>query len=75
MLGIARKAASTLLVSAVLAAGLGATALAAPPDKDHKVTICHLAAKKYVKISIAKSALPAHLAHGDIETDEYGDCP
>ena len=35
-------------------------------DKDHKVVICHKADDvTYIKIEIAKSALDAHLAHGD----------
>jgi formylglycine-generating enzyme required for sulfatase activity len=34
--------------------------------KTHKVDVCHAAGNgAYVKISIARSALPAHLAHGD----------
>jgi hypothetical protein len=37
-----------------------------PPVEGHKVTICHKPNKKGGNtITIAKSALPAHLAHGD----------
>lgn len=38
-----------------------------PPTEGHKVTICHKPQKKKGgnTITIAKSALPAHLAHGD----------
>lgn len=47
--------------------------LAAPPQG--KTTLCHAAAHKYVQISVANNALPAHMGHGDVLPDEYGDCP
>lgn len=40
-----------------------------------KTTICHFASHKYVEITVNDHALPAHMAHGDVLTDEYGDCP
>jgi hypothetical protein len=40
-----------------------------------KTTICHAASAKFVEISVNDHALPAHMAHGDILTDDYGDCP
>ena len=40
-----------------------------------KVDVCHWANHKYVEISVSANALPAHLGHGDVLTDEYGDCP
>ena len=40
-----------------------------------KTTVCHAAAKKFVEIKISNNALPAHMAHGDVLPDEYGDCP
>jgi len=40
-----------------------------------KTTICHHASHKYVEITVNDHALPAHMAHGDVLTDEYGDCP
>jgi hypothetical protein len=40
-----------------------------------KTTICHAAANKFVEITVNDHALPAHMGHGDILTDEYGDCP
>ena len=46
--------------------------LAAPADK---VTVCHFANHKYVEITISRNALPAHLGHGDVMPDEYGNCP
>jgi hypothetical protein len=39
-----------------------------------KVTICHRAGKHHVTITVSRSALPAHLAHGDtIGPCESGD--
>jgi hypothetical protein len=46
--------------------------LAAPSDK---ASICHFANHKYVAITVSGNALPAHLAHGDVMPDAYGDCP
>jgi hypothetical protein len=40
-----------------------------------KTTICHAAAHKYVEITVNDHALPAHMNHGDVLPDEYGDCP
>jgi hypothetical protein len=40
-----------------------------------KVDVCHWANHKYVEINVSMNALPAHLGHGDVLTDEYGDCP
>lgn len=40
-----------------------------------KTTICHSAGgKKYVQITVNDHALPAHMQHGDVLPDEYGDC-
>ncbi len=55
---------SLFVVSTALARG--------PMDKE---TICHFAQHKYVEITVNGNALPAHMAHGDVMTDEYGDCP
>jgi hypothetical protein len=38
------------------------------------VAICHWANHKFVKITVSMNAMPAHLRHGDVLTDEYGDC-
>jgi hypothetical protein len=40
-----------------------------------KTTICHFASHKYVEITVSNNALPAHMRHGDVMPDEYGDCP
>lgn len=39
-----------------------------------KVTICHWASHKFVEITVSMNAMPAHLRHGDVLTDEYGEC-
>jgi len=48
---------------------------AAAGGSNHKVDVCHWANHKYVEINVAEQALPAHLGHGDVMPDEYGDCP
>ncbi|HEX6474395.1 MAG TPA: hypothetical protein VF114_04820 [Candidatus Limnocylindria bacterium] len=48
--------------------------LAGPPQG--KSDVCHSAGgHKFVMINISNSAVPAHMAHGDVLPDEYGDCP
>jgi hypothetical protein len=42
--------------------------------KAGKVAICHWANHKFVEINVSMNAMPAHLRHGDVLTDEYGDC-
>ena len=39
-----------------------------------KVELCHWASHKFVEISVSMNAKPAHLGHGDVEADEYGEC-
>ena len=39
-----------------------------------KVAICHWANHKFVKITVSMNAMPAHLRHGDVLADQYGDC-
>jgi len=56
-----------VLVSAMTAAAVGT-----PQDK---VTVCHVTGNGSVHaITVSGNAVPAHLAHGDSLTDEYGDC-
>lgn len=43
---------------------------------NNKVALCHnTAGHGFVEISVSENALPAHLRHGDVTVDEYGDCP
>jgi hypothetical protein len=60
-----------LMVMTILAAG-AVLAAGGPMPKE---TVCHFAQNKYVEISVSGNALPAHLRHGDVTPDEYGDCP
>jgi hypothetical protein len=73
MLSRVKKSILIVALLAVLAIGLGASTFAAGGQS--RVTICHHAGHRYVQITIAEPALPAHLAHGDLMPDEYGDCP
>jgi len=40
-----------------------------------KADVCHWANHKYVEINVSVNAVPAHMRHGDVLPDEYGDCP
>ncbi len=40
-----------------------------------KSDICHVAGSKHVEINVSNNALDAHMRHGDVLPDEYGDCP
>jgi hypothetical protein len=40
-----------------------------------KSSVCHSAGDKFVEINISNNAVPAHMRHGDVTPDEYGDCP
>jgi len=63
----------TILVPAVIVS-IFAVGAAAANGSDGKVDLCHWANHKFVEISVSMSAKPAHLGHGDVEPDEYGDC-
>jgi hypothetical protein len=68
------RALLVLLAPVIVMIAFAASALGA--GHAGKVDVCHWADHKYVEISISVNALPAHLAHGDVEVDvEYGDCP
>jgi len=69
----ARRLAATLILPAAIL--LGFVASAAAGGNAGKVDVCHFASHKYVEINVSANALPAHLRHGDVEPDEYGDCP
>ena len=69
-----KKSILVLAVPAILAVGLGASSFAAPGGQD-RVTICHQAGHRFISITVAEPALDAHMGHGDMMPDEYGDCP
>jgi hypothetical protein len=70
----ARRLLISLVLPIIIVVGFAAT-VAANGGPAGKVDVCHFASHKYVEINISTHALPAHLAHGDVLTDEYGNCP
>jgi hypothetical protein len=57
----------------VLVSVTTASAMGKPHDK---VDVCHQTGNGgFHEINISANALPAHLRHGDVMPDEYGDCP
>jgi hypothetical protein len=64
---------SALIPALVLVAAGTASAQGEPLGK---VDVCHRTGNgAFHEINISRNALPAHLAHGDVLPDEYGDCP
>jgi hypothetical protein len=62
-----------LLPAMVLTAATTASTMGKPQDK---VNVCHVTGNgSFHEINISRNALPAHMAHGDVLPDEYGDCP
>lgn len=59
----------------VLILGIFAVSMALAGGNAGKSSICHWASHKYVEISVSNNAVPAHMRHGDVLPDEYGDCP
>jgi hypothetical protein len=72
-MGRARRLLLSIALPLVIVVGF--TASAAGAGHAGKVDVCHFASHKYVEINISANALPAHLAHGDVLPDEYGNCP
>jgi hypothetical protein len=73
MIRFRRLLASALIPAMVLIAASGANAIGKPHDK---VEICHRTGNgSFHTINPSVNALPAHLRHGDVLPDEYGDCP
>lgn len=68
-----RRLLLALLLPALVMIMFAASAIAAPPQG--KVDLCHFASHKFVEISVSVNAEPAHLRHGDVLLDQYGDCP
>jgi uncharacterized membrane protein YgcG len=69
----ARRFLITILVPALIVS-IFAVGAAAASGSSGKVNLCHFADHKFVKITVAMSAKPAHMSHGDVDPDEYGDC-
>lgn len=69
-----RRALLTALVPAMALVAIGtATVVGSPQDK---VDVCHQTGNgSFHVINISANALPAHMNHGDVLPDEYGDCP
>lgn len=63
------------VVVPILILGIFAVSLAFAGGQAGKSSICHFASHKYVEINISNNAVPAHLRHGDVLPDLYGDCP
>lgn len=69
----ARRFLVTVIVPALIVS-IFAVGAAAAHGSDGKVTLCHFADHKFVKITVSLNAKPAHLQHGDVDPDAYGDC-
>jgi len=67
------RALLALLLPVIVMIAFSASTLAAGPQG--KVDVCHWASHKFVQINVSANALPAHMGHGDVLPDEYGDCP
>ena len=64
----------TLLFPALLLVVLATGAIAG--GNNEKVTLCHRTGNgSFHQITVSVHAMPAHLRHGDIMPDDYGDCP
>ncbi|TAL08322.1 MAG: hypothetical protein EPO00_07400 [Chloroflexota bacterium] len=73
MVNVRRMMFSALVPALVLVAASTANVVGKPADK---VSVCHRTGNgSYHEINISGNALPAHLRHGDVLPDEYGDCP
>ena len=69
-----RRLVLTLLFPALLIVVLATSAIAG--GNNVKMTVCHVTGNgSSHPISVSENAVPAHLAHGDSLTDDYGDCP
>jgi hypothetical protein len=64
----------TLVFPALLLVVLATSAIAG--GNNDKVTLCHLTGNgSFHQITVSVHAMPAHLRHGDVLPDDYGDCP
>ena len=71
---VIRRVLVTLVVPALILAVFAVSSVAAG-GPNAKQTICHWANHKYVRITVSQNAVPAHMRHGDVLTDEDGDGP
>jgi hypothetical protein len=68
-----RLLATALLPAMVFAAAGTATVMG---SSEGKQDLCHVTGNgSFHVISVSGNAVPAHLGHGDVLPDEYGDCP
>jgi hypothetical protein len=73
MAKLRRLIAAALLPAIVLVAAGAATVFGSPQGKQD---VCHQTGNgSYHVINVSMNAVPAHLRHGDVLPDEYGDCP
>jgi len=73
MTRVRRLLLTALLPAMVLVAATAASAVGSPQGK---VDVCHRTGNgSFHEINISGNALSAHLGHGDVLPDEYGDCP
>jgi hypothetical protein len=69
-----RRLLLTLIFPALLLVVLATGAIAG--GNNEKVTLCHRTGNgSSHQITVSVNAMPAHLRHGDVAVDEYGDCP
>jgi len=73
MTRVRRLLLTALVPAMVLVAATTASAFGSPQGK---VDVCHRTGNgSFHEINISGNALTAHLRHGDVMPDEYGDCP
>lgn len=69
-----RRLLLTLVFPALLLVVLATGAIAG--GNNEKVTLCHRTGNgSSHQITVSVNAMPAHLRHGDVMPDDYGDCP
>ncbi len=69
-----RRLLLTLFFPALLLIVLATGAIAG--GNNQKQTVCHITGNgTYHQIAISVNAVPAHMRHGDVLVDDYGECP
>jgi hypothetical protein len=64
----------TLLFPALLIVVLATGAIAGGGNQ--KTAVCHVTGNgSFHQINVSVHAVPAHLQHGDVLVDDYGECP